>query len=284
MKRNIGIRMIMLFVSQVVLLAFAATLWAADAPPTLNSNDCIKCHADQPAQINDKGARHKTFPCQNCHVNHRPSSKNNIPVCSQCHKDKPHFLTPGCLTCHTNPHTPLVISFAPNLTEPCLTCHTPQIKQLRENKSKHTALFCSTCHAEVHRKIPQCTQCHKPHSADVTVADCLKCHKPHMPKNVTYAADINNKLCAACHKNPYNLLTASKAKHGTFACAFCHQDKHKAMPKCQDCHGDKHPQGLMAKFPKCGECHGIAHDLNNWKPAAATAPAAAAPAAKKKKN
>jgi hypothetical protein len=24
----------------------------------------------------------------------------------------------------------------------------------------------------------------------------------------------------------------------------------------------------MAKFPKCGNCHGIAHDLNNWKPAA----------------
>jgi predicted CXXCH cytochrome family protein len=283
MERNKGIRMIMLFVSQMVLLAFAATLWAADAP-TLGQGDCVKCHAAQPAQINDKGARHKTFPCQNCHVNHRPSSKNNIPVCSQCHKDKPHFLTPGCLTCHTNPHTPLVISFAPNLTEPCLTCHTPQIKQLRENKSKHTALFCSTCHAEVHRKIPQCTQCHKPHSADVTVADCLKCHKPHMPKNVTYAADINNKLCAACHKNPYNLLTASKAKHGTFACAFCHQDKHKAMPKCQDCHGDKHPQGLMAKFPKCGECHGIAHDLNNWKPEAAKPVAPAASAAKKKKN
>jgi len=54
------------------------------------------------------------------------------------------------------------------------------------------------------------------------------------------------------------------------------------MPKCQDCHGEKHPQGIVAKFPKCGDCHGIAHDLNNWKPAAT--PAAAAPTTKKKKN
>jgi len=278
MKRNKVIHFIVLFLAQVIVLTYAATAGAAQ--PTLNSGDCVKCHPAQPAQINDKGARHKTITCQDCHASHRPVSKNNIPVCNQCHKDKPHFQTPGCLTCHTNPHTPLVISFGKNLTEPCLTCHTPQIKQLRENKSKHTALYCSTCHAEVHRRIPACTQCHKPHSAEVTAADCLKCHKPHMPKDVTYAADTDNKLCAACHKNPYNLLKASKALHSTFTCAFCHQDKHKTVPKCKDCHGEKHPQGIMAKFPRCGDCHGIAHDLNNWKPAAK--PAAAAAQATKK--
>jgi hypothetical protein len=62
--------------------------------------------------------------------------------------------------------------------------------------------------------------------------------------------------------------------------ASCHQEKHKMVPKCQDCHGEKHPAAIMAKFPKCGDCHNIAHDLNNWKPA----PAAEAPKAKKKKK
>jgi len=280
MKRNGFFKLIVLFVSQVIVLAFAVTVWADSG---LGSGDCVKCHAAQPAQVNEKGARHKTITCQDCHSGHRPASKNNIPVCSQCHKGKPHFQITGCLTCHTNPHTPLVISFTSKLTDPCLSCHTAQIKQLRENKSKHTALFCTSCHDTVHRRIPACTQCHKPHSVDVTAADCLKCHKPHMPKNVTYAADTSNKLCAACHKNAYNLLTASKTKHGTFACAFCHQDKHKTVPKCKDCHGEKHPQGIMAKFPRCGDCHGIAHDLNNWKPAGTpTAGAPKAPKAHKK--
>ena len=47
-------------------------------------------------------------------------------------------------------------------------------------------------------------------------------------------------------------------------CAFCHKEKHKTVPKCQDCHGTPHPAGMMAKFGKCGDCHGIAHDINNF--------------------
>ena len=73
----------------------------------------------------------------------------------------------------------------------------------------------------------------------------------------------------------FNLLVASKAKHKTLLCVTCHQEKHKMVPKCQDCHGVPHAAGMMSKFPKCADCHGIAHDLNNWN----TAPAAAAPAA-----
>jgi len=67
-------------------------------------------------------------------------------------------------------------------------------------------------------------------------------------------------------------------------CAFCHQEKHKMVPKCQDCHGMPHPAGIMAKFPVCGECHKIAHDLNNWPPASSKEAPKAAPKEKAKKR
>lgn len=254
----------------ISLSLISPVLVSAQAPakgtPTLSNDECIKCHAGPPADIAANGGKHRNVSCQDCHPGHRPASKNNIPECSQCHMGKPHFELKGCLGCHKNPHTPLKISFGSNVTEPCLTCHTQQMAQLRENKSKHTALACSTCHS-VHRKIPECLQCHKPHAADMVNADCKGCHKPHMPKVVTYAADMPSKNCGACHKKALDMLSSSPAKHKTFTCAFCHQARHKMIPKCADCHGVPHPAAIMAKFPKCGDCHNIAHDLNHWPPA-----------------
>jgi hypothetical protein len=107
-----------------------------------------------------------------------------------------------------------------------------------------------------------------------------------MPTKVTYAADTDSKYCAACHSKQHKLLSASQAIHSTFSCAFCHQEKHKMVPNCKDCHGEKHPAGIMAKFPRCGDCHKIAHDLNNWPPAGKTGQAGkpAAPAAAQPKQ
>ncbi len=235
----------------------------AQTNPALTNEDCVKCHAAPSANLAASGGKHRDVGCEGCHVGHPPAVKKPIPQCSDCHTGKAHYELKGCLTCHTNPHTPMNISFSGNITDACLTCHTPQIEQLRNNKSKHTSLDCSTCH-DVHRKIPQCTQCHEPHSAEMTADDCKKCHKPHMPTVVTYAADIPSRDCGACHGQVVILLSASKAKHRTLACAFCHQQKHKMVPNCQDCHGSPHPAGMMARFPKCGTCHNIAHDLNHW--------------------
>jgi hypothetical protein len=255
-------------------IAFAADAPQADAAKLLNS-DCVKCHSKPPADIAAAGSKHKTaVGCQDCHVGHPPTTKKPIPLCSKCHEGKPHYKLAACLGCHTNPHTPLKITFGRNVTDPCLTCHTGQIIKLRENKSKHTALFCSTCH-NPHGKVPVCTQCHKPHYAEQTGADCKKCHQAHMPKNVTYSDKTPSKDCAACHKKAYDLLTASPFKHSKLTCAACHQAKHKMIPQCQTCHGKPHPASMLAQFPKCGFCHSIAHDLNSYVKPAAPAPAAA---------
>ena len=75
-------------------------------------------------------------------------------------------------------------------------------------------------------------------------------------------ADDGRETCYACHTEVKALKEGSK--HAKLACAFCHKEKHKTVPKCQDCHGVPHPAGMMVKFGKCGECHGIAHDINNF--------------------
>ena len=271
MRKTLHLRGVLLLVPGLLLAASMAFAAAPAAPKAvLGNDDCAKCHVTQPADIAAAGGKHKSeIGCSDCHTGHRPASARNIPECSSCHSGNPHYEIKGCLNCHKNPHTPLTITFTGNLTDPCVSCHSDkpnkpsQFTQLRDNKSKHTLLACTICH-RVHRQKPECTQCHKPHSTDMTAADCKQCHRAHMPKAVTYAATVSNKSCGACHQKAFTLLTNSKAKHAKLACAFCHKEKHKTMPKCQDCHGVPHPAGMMAKFGKCGECHGIAHDINNF--------------------
>lgn len=268
------------------LFAFIGTAAAADPVQpvaALSSADCVKCHEAPPKDIAAAGGKHKTeVTCQDCHVGHPPKVKKPIPQCNQCHDGKPHYKLPSCNGCHSNPHTPKVIKFGSNVTDPCLTCHSPQIEKLRKFPSKHSTLACSFCH-NVHGKIPACTTCHKPHSADQTAKDCAICHQAHAPKEVTYKNDTPNKQCAGCHSKATQLLAASTAKHSKLACVNCHQTKHKMVPACTQCHPKPHPAAILSKFPKCGECHSIAHDLNRWGSGApAAAPAApAAPAAEK---
>ena len=242
----------------LVIFSQAKTISAAE----LSLDDCIKCHDNAPKDIEANGEKHKTnVTCKDCHQGHPPKVKEIIPNCNDCHSGEPHFELEGCLNCHTNPHTPLMITLAGDITEPCLTCHTEQIAQLKQHPSVHTTLACSNCH-DKHGLIPQCQQCHEPHSQEMTQADCVTCHQAHMPLVVAYPEDVASKNCAACHEEAYDLLIASPAKHSQLGCATCHQAKHKMVPECQMCHGVPHPQGILSKFPKCGDCHGIAHNLN----------------------
>jgi predicted CXXCH cytochrome family protein len=201
--------------------------------------------------------------CRDCHAGHRPMVASNIPECSNCHSGTPHFDLKGCKSCH-NPHAPKDISLKGELKDVCLTCHAAQGKELVAGPSKHAQVACNFCHADKHGFVPQCVDCHQPHSTSMTQADCKSCHQAHMPLALTYGAEVQSAMCAACHGQAFNLLQASPAKHREIACVTCHANKHKTVPKCSDCHGLPHAEGMHKRFPQCGECHNIAHDLNNW--------------------
>ncbi len=248
-----------------VWLIPAATFSTPVSANTLMPEDCLKCHEQAPKDILESGMAHRTeVSCVDCHVGHAPKDGDDIiPSCSNCHDGTPHFELQNCNSCHNNPHTPLVITIEKNVTDPCLTCHTDQMAELQQNESKHTSMDCSSCHRATHKMIPDCMQCHSPHSKEMTQKDCLTCHKPHMPLEVTYPAEIPSASCASCHDDVLSQLSLNKAKHNTLSCATCHQEKHKMIPKCQSCHGaTPHPQKMHTLFPECGQCHGIAHDLN----------------------
>lgn len=245
-----------------IMLAGASSVAMAETAG-LGVTDCVKCHDVQPAQIEANGSKHKTeIDCQACHEGHRPKSANNIPECSNCHSGKSHYEIKGCTSCH-NPHQPLLVTLSGQQKDVCLTCHAGPGKEMAASPSKHATFACNFCHANKHGMIPNCVDCHKPHSATMTQADCATCHKAHKPKELLYGASTASTMCAACHGNVMTQLTASQAKHSQLACVTCHANKHKTVPNCSDCHGLPHGS-MHDKFPKCGACHNIAHDLNNW--------------------
>lgn len=250
-----------------ILAAVALVIGAAGVslaqPAVLGVGDCVKCHDVQTAQIEANGAKHKTdIDCLACHEGHRPKSAKNIPECSNCHSGTPHYALKSCVGCH-NPHQPLLVAITGQQKDVCLTCHAGPGKEMAAVPSKHGALACNYCHANTHGMIPNCVDCHKPHSTTMTQADCALCHKAHKPTELAYGPSTASSMCGACHSNINTQLAASKAKHSQLACVTCHTTKHKMIPNCSDCHGL--PHGAMHdKFPKCGQCHNIAHDLNNW--------------------
>ena len=246
----------------LVLAGGLTETYGGDETPTLSDSDCIKCHAEAPRDVEERGGAHKTaVTCVECHEGHPPVNMEIIPQCSNCHSGESHFDLEGCLGCHSNPHAPLDLKLTKNMTDPCLTCHSEQKPQLDQFQSFHSTMDCTACHNK-HALIPECMSCHEGHSAEMVQADCNKCHQAHQPLMVAYAEDLDSRQCASCHDDAFDLLMASSTKHRDVSCVTCHQETHKMVPQCQDCHGVPHPDGIIAKFPKCGDCHSIAHDLN----------------------
>ena len=254
---------VLLFLS-VGILALCVCSGAAPAEITnrYTPEECVRCHTAQVYDLAAAGGKHKGVTCAGCHAGHPPEVAKPIAPCSKCHvkSRNVHFETPGCTPCHTNPHTPLKMSFKGAATEACLACHGLQGWMFRKYESKHSALACSNCH-DVHRKFPSCTQCHVPHSGKIA-GGCNLCHKAHMPKLAALPDAVPSEDCGMCHKIAADLLKATAAKHRALSCRSCHQQKHGMIPSCEDCHGTRHPKDMMARFPQCGECHNVAHDLN----------------------
>ncbi len=231
----------------------------------LSNADCIKCHPGVVNDIETAGQAHKTeIGCMDCHNGHPPMNYEIIPQCSDCHSGEPHFELPKCLQCHSNPHRPLELKLAKDITGPCLTCHAEQGEQLKSQKSFHQKLACTACHNR-HGQVPECLQCHKPHSETMTNGDCGKCHgNAHTPLTLAYKEDLDSRLCASCHGDIYASIKANPSKHSGVECAKCHKNQHGMVPRCQDCHGEPHPQGILQKFGSCLDCHYNPHDLDNW--------------------
>lgn len=233
------------------------------ASTELTTSDCIKCHSEVVKTVDTKGAKHKTaINCMNCHKGHPPMipKEQIIPACSECHAGKPHYEIANCEGCHSNPHAPLEMKLAADITGPCLSCHPAQGKEMKENPTLHTNVACTMCH-RAHKEVPSCMRCHKPHTAEMVDKDCLGCHPAHQPLTITYGQDMPSKNCAPCHQNISDTLKSAQTKHSALECVFCHKERHKMIPTCETCHGSPHPPAMLAQFKDCNGCHISAHSL-----------------------
>jgi hypothetical protein len=253
-----GVRTSILAVMTMILFALPA-LAAESAKLTVD--DCIKCHEKEPATIAAKGGKHATaVTCLDCHKEHPPKGTNAIPVCSQCHAGKLHFELENCLACHSDPHDPLGLVLADDVTGPCLTCHEEQGEEFKQFPSAHAEQSCTFCHS-VHGQIPNCSECHEPHTEGQTMNDCLACHPAHHPLQISIAVTTPRSFCVPCHEEVGDLMAKTTTKHQNFTCAFCHRITHPSVPQCQTCHGEPHSPAMHAKMPNCLDCHIDTHNL-----------------------
>lgn len=240
----------------------------------LTTAECAQCHFSIFQTIKNEGAGHQ-INCVRCHTEYHvynPRKQNYdqiMPKCASCHVSatggpfhgENEELIP-CLTCHADPHKPLVIPMSAVETS-CASCHTKEGNEINKYPSKHTSdVTCADCHAEKHGYIPECSVCHESHSPEVelTTADCMVCHPVHKPTEITYDEETISLICAGCHDEAYNLLQKKETRHTTVKCVSCHP-AHKDILACSKCHGEPHPKGMGMDMTKCGTCHGIAHDL-----------------------
>ena len=249
-----------------VVFLFAATLFVspAQAGATLEVTDCVKCHQKEPATIDKSGGLHKSaVSCLDCHLEHGPAGTEIIPNCSMCHEGTSHFElgdNSACLQCHSDPHEPLGLQLADDITKPCLTCHEQQGQELAQFPSLHTEQSCTFCH-EAHGQIPDCSKCHEPHVSGQIMTDCLACHPVHQPLQIMPAITTARAACVPCHEDIGELMSQTTTKHQAFTCAFCHRGKHPTVPKCEGCHGEPHSPMMHQKMPNCLDCHIDAHNL-----------------------
>ena len=224
---------------------------------TLAAGNCAGCHGPVVAVLNNSQAKHKKLDCLTCHG----AEHKSIPACGQCHQPhSPDMAADRCRNCH-QAHSPSPAVFGEMVASTdCGACHEGVFKALSASQTRHQGVSCVECHAATHGSIPQCAQCHQPHSKEMVQADCVACHAAHKPMPVVYGEKVASKNCAGCHSEAYRLLQASKSRHHDLTCAGCHP-KHKVIPACLECHDSQHPPAMLKQFPDCKDCHNIAHDL-----------------------
>ncbi|MEW6570034.1 MAG: cytochrome C [Nitrospirota bacterium] len=240
------------------------SLYEAEVKP-LSPVECGRCHFSVYSQIKNEGGKHQ-LDCTQCHTEYhvynpvKQNWKDIMPKCETCHGLIHGQKFAACSQCHGKPHAPKTQIAGAELAKACADCHAKVPQEIQTSPSKHAKVACNTCHHQKHGYIPSCMECHKPHTENQTVKDCLTCHPAHVPLVIAYPQTTPNSLCGACHAPVYQKLEASTGKHRLVACAQCHT-KHKYIPKCEECHGKPHGEGLLKKFPQCTQCHMDVHDL-----------------------
>jgi hypothetical protein len=249
------------FILSVIVMTLFALPVAAEESATLSPSDCVKCHKKEPATVSASGGLHRTaVTCLDCHEEHPPWGEDVIPQCSKCHEGKSHYELENCLACHSDPHQPLNLNLADDVTGPCLTCHEQQGQEFNDYASAHAEQSCTFCH-NAHGQIPECFECHEPHAQGQTMNDCLACHPVHHPLQISYALTTPRAFCVPCHDGIGELMSQTTTKHQTFTCAFCHRGTHPSVPQCQTCHGEPHSAVMHKKMPNCIDCHIDPHNL-----------------------
>lgn len=239
--------------------------YAAELQP-LSTEECGRCHLSIYNLIRNEGTKHQ-IDCTRCHKQYhiyRPekvSYEDILPQCETCHGQPHGAAFAECFDCHVDAHAPTKIPSPSSMEEECSTCHPKVGKEITAHMSAHTDLDCSSCHHSKHGYIPECMECHDPHTGKMTQADCLACHPPHRPMHIICPDLTSQETCAACHDEAYDLLKVSGTKHTALLCTKCHPGEHKSILQCEDCHGKPHGEAIMKKFETCGGCHGVAHDL-----------------------
>ena len=146
--------------------------------PAKLEGKCQLCHTEVAASLKAEVSMHTEQECSSCHS----EKHGRIPQCGECHENHSPMTvleTPDCLGCHTNPHTPLRISYPITQgKEVCAGCHEEPFQLLQARETKHSALTCAKCHS-VHGQLPVCQECHgEPHGPAIhkKYAKCGECH------------------------------------------------------------------------------------------------------------
>lgn len=136
---------------------------------------CFDCHGTVRDQLVKNPSKHTKVACMTCHTSH-----GFKPSCFNCHK--PHNIGQSlstCIPCHPV-HQPLLIKYGGDVpSRTCSSCHAQIFNALMNSTSKHKNVACVTCHKNLHRFIPQCSDCHgKPHMKVIhdKFPKCLTCH------------------------------------------------------------------------------------------------------------
>jgi hypothetical protein len=185
-----------------------------------------------------------------------------IAPCSRCHSGTPHLELRNCRQCHTKTHTPKTsLQFPGNAKIACMTCHAKQGREVTDSASRHTELSCASCHP-THNNIPDCLDCHGPHTTDQVKIDCRLCHPAHSPRRIVPPSYASVSFCQPCHNKVIKNLRKTTTNHGTLRCTYCHKGMHPQKTiHCRDCHGLPHDWKIHNKQKKCLACHGDPHLL-----------------------